>query len=224
MIQALIFDLDGVLVDTARFHYIAWKRVADIYEIPFDDERNEALKGVSRIDSLDKILAWGDIDLSAEEKMKLLVDKNKWYLDLVDQMQANDVLPGTYEFLNWAKQNGFKLALGSASKNARMITDKVGITSFFDAYIDGTIVTKTKPDPQTFALAADALNVPYENCIVIEDSQAGIQGALAANMLTIGIGSTENLPEAHVVYPSLKEIPTLQFNQLFTNQSSRLSV
>lgn len=218
MIQALIFDLDGVLVDTARFHSIAWKRVADIYDIPFDENRNETLKGISRIDSLDKILAWGDIQLTQEEKMKLLVDKNKWYLDLVAEMPENDVLPGTYQFLDWAKAAGYKIALGSVSKNARMITDKVGLTHYFDVYIDGTKVTKTKPDPQTFTLGADGLHVPYKNCVVFEDSRAGIEGATTAGMYTIGIGKKENLPQAQHVFESLDKIPTTHFNQLFSKQ------
>ncbi|MEI5985666.1 MULTISPECIES: beta-phosphoglucomutase [Sphingobacterium] len=185
--EAVIFDLDGVLVDTAVFHYQAWKRLADELGIPFDIEKNEALKGISRMDSLDKILAWGEVQKTDAEKQQLAERKNEWYLELLDTMKTGDVLPGTIALLSWLKDNHKKIALGSASKNAPAILEKTGIIEYFDAVIDGNSVSRSKPDPQVFLLGAEKLGADPANCVVFEDAQSGIEAAIAAGMQVVAV-------------------------------------
>lgn len=185
--EAVIFDLDGVLVDTAVFHYQAWKRLADELGIPFDIEKNEALKGISRMDSLDKILAWGEVQKTDAEKQQLAERKNEWYLELLDTMKTGDVLPGTIALLSWLKDNQKKIALGSASKNAPAILEKTGIMEYFDVVIDGNSVSRSKPDPQVFLLGAEKLDADPANCVVFEDAQSGIEAAIAAGMQVVAV-------------------------------------
>ncbi len=185
--EAVIFDLDGVLVDTAVFHYQAWKRLADGLGIPFDIEKNEALKGISRMDSLDKILAWGEVQKTDAEKQQLAERKNEWYLEFLDTMKTGDVLPGTIALLSWLKDNQKKIALGSASKNAPAILEKTGIMEYFDVVIDGNSVSRSKPDPQVFLLGAEKLGVNPANCVVFEDAQSGIEAAIAAGMEVVAV-------------------------------------
>jgi len=201
-----IFDLDGVLVDTAVFHFKAWKRLANGLGFDFTENQNEQLKGVSRVESLNKILAWGGIVKTEEEKRYLAEKKNAWYLEMVHQMTDEDVLTGVLAFLTKAKDQGKKIALGSASKNAPLILDKTGIGDFFDAVIDGNKVSASKPDPEVFLLAAQELGLAVRDCLVFEDAQAGIDAALAGDMQAIGIGSADDLKGAVTVVAGLHEL------------------
>lgn len=204
--QAFIFDLDGVLVDTATFHYRAWRQLANSLGFDFTVAQNEKLKGVSRMQSLDYILEWGKVEKSAEEKQALAEQKNNRYLEMVGTMNEDDVLPGTLDFLQAAKEQGKKIALGSASKNAPLILERTGIARYFDAVIDGNSVTKSKPDPEVFLKAAAALGVSPGESVVFEDAQAGIDAAIAAGMVAVGIGEASDLQGAVVVVPGLKAL------------------
>ena len=200
-IRACLFDLDGVLVDTAKFHYLAWKNLADRLGINFTLEDNERLKGVSRMDSLEILLDLGKITLSAEEKNKFAAEKNERYLNYVRQMTPDDILPGVKEFLRELKANGIRVGLGSASKNARLILERTNIASLFDVIIDGNLTAHAKPHPEVYALGAQQLEIPAEDCVVFEDAIAGIQSAHNAGMKCIGIGSPDILHEADLVFP-----------------------
>ncbi|MBO0951239.1 beta-phosphoglucomutase [Fibrella forsythiae] len=211
MIKAFLFDLDGVLVDTAVFHYQAWRRMANSLGFDFTHEFNETLKGVSRMDSLDRILALGGVTLTDERKLELAAQKNQWYLDLVNEMTPADILPGVNAFLAQIKQAGeqgqpIKIALGSVSKNAPLILDRVGLSHIFDAIIDGSKITHSKPDPEVFLKGAAELNVLPEECIVFEDAVAGIEAAKRGNMFALGIGSPDVLTQADLVVPSLEHL------------------
>ncbi|MFZ5939782.1 MAG: beta-phosphoglucomutase [Bacteroidota bacterium] len=198
-IKACIFDLDGVIVDTAKFHYIAWKELARELGFDFTEEDNEQLKGVSRTTSLEILLKIGGITLSEAEKERYAEEKNTRYLSWVRQMTPEDVLPGVLPFLMSLKDKGIAIALGSASKNAPLILERVGLSAFFDAVVDGTMVSKAKPDPQVFQTAAELLGTAPENCIVFEDARAGIEAAHRAGMKAVGVGSQQQLPEAKLV-------------------------
>lgn len=206
MIKAFLFDLDGVIVDTAVFHYKAWKRLANQLGFDIDEEFNETLKGISRMDSLDAILKHGGISLSQEEKEKYAKIKNDWYLELVNQMTDSDILPGVENFLKESKKLGIKIALGSASKNASLILEKTGILDLFDTIIDGNHVSKSKPDPEVFLKGAEVLEVESDDCMVFEDAFAGVQAAKAAKMLAVGIGNTKVLHNADIVIEGLFEM------------------
>jgi len=203
--KGFIFDLDGVLVDTAKYHFLAWKRLASELEIDFTEDDNERLKGVSRMASLDIILELGNKSLSEEEKMDLATRKNEWYVDYITKMDATEILPGALEFLKMLKEKGFKCALGSASKNAGLILKKTGMTEYFDTIVDGTHVSKAKPDPEVFTLGAKNMSLSYEECVVFEDSVAGLQAAKAAGMVAVGIGESSVLTEADMVVKDLSE-------------------
>ncbi|MFD2907094.1 beta-phosphoglucomutase [Sphingobacterium anhuiense] len=203
-IKGVIFDLDGVLVDTAVFHFQAWKRLAQELGSDFTEIENEQLKGVSRIASLEKILNWAGVDASESEKIEMAERKNRWYLDLVEQMKADEILPGSLELLHWLKKNGYQVALGSASKNAPLILEKTGMISFFDVLVDGNSVSLSKPNPEVFLKAARDLKLLPEVCLVFEDAQAGVDAARAAGMSVIGIGS--NLNGTDLSISSLEEV------------------
>lgn len=204
-IKACIFDLDGVVVDTAKFHFLAWRRLCR--EIGFDltEEENEGLKGISRAKSLDILLEKGGAEAGPEEREEMMARKNGWYLDYVNTMNAGDILPGVSDFLDKVKASGRKMALGSASKNAVPILRRIDLLKAFDAVIDGTKVTRGKPHPETFLLGAEALGAAPENCVVFEDAAAGIEGALAGGMYAVGVGSPQVLGKAHLVIPGFKE-------------------
>lgn len=208
MKKAFIFDLDGVIVDTAKYHFLAWKKLANSLEINFTEEQNELLKGVSRVRSLEKILSWGNIEISEDRFMELMAKKNNEYLSYVNAMDDSEILIGVPEILDFIKANDMPIALGSASKNARNILQKVRLCEIFDAIVDGTNVTKAKPDPEVFLNAANMLNTKPINCIVFEDSIAGIQAANIADMISIGIGDKEVLKEADFVFKDFTEIST----------------
>lgn len=194
--KAFIFDLDGVIVDTAKYHFLAWQKLAQELGIEFTPEHNEGLKGVSRVRSLDIILELGEIQASQEDKNKWLIQKNEDYLSYLVDIDESEILPGVLPVLHYLKDKKQLIALGSASKNARPILEKTGILPLFDAIVDGNDVSNAKPDPEVFIRAAQLLNAKNEDSIVFEDSVAGIQAANIANMISIGIGDSEILHEA----------------------------
>ena len=206
--KAFIFDLDGVIVDTAKYHFSAWQKIACELGIEFTPEHNEKLKGVSRIRSLDIILELGNIHASQEDKNKWLVQKNEDYLSYLVNMNFNEILPGVVPILQFLKDNNQGIALGSASKNARPILEKTGIISYFDAIVDGNDVTNAKPDPEVFLQAAKLLNISNENSIVFEDSVAGIQAANTAKMISVGIGEETVLHEAKYIFKDFTYMDT----------------
>ncbi len=194
--KAFIFDLDGVIVDTAKYHFLAWRKIAETLGIEFTPEHNEELKGVSRVRSLDIILKLGNIEASQENKNKWLKQKNEDYLSYIEDMDESEILPGVVPILEFIKEKNQLIALGSASKNARPILEKVKILHLFDAVVDGNDVTNAKPDPEVFLRAAKLLNATNENSMVFEDAVAGIQAANRANMTSVGIGNEKILCEA----------------------------
>lgn len=206
MKKAFIFDLDGVIVDTAKFHFLAWKNLAESLDISFTEEENEQLKGVSRVKSLEKILEWGNKTISEENFNTLMSDKNEEYLSYVDAMSKDDILPGVLDTLKYLKQNDYPVALGSASKNARRILDKVGLNSYFDHIVDGNEVSKAKPDPEVFLKGCQLLGVEPNQAIVFEDSRAGIEAANTAKMTSVGIGDEKVLDEADFNFSGFTEI------------------
>jgi len=193
MIKGFLFDLDGVIVDTAVFHFQAWRKLAQKLGGDFTHEQNEELKGVSRVDSLNKIIEWTGAEVSDAEFQELMVIKNDWYLELVQSLGPKDALPGALEFIQSAHDQGIRIALGSASKNAPMILDKLGLTKLFTAIIDGNNVVNGKPHPEVFLKGAESLGLAPEECIVFEDSIAGVQAAKSGGMACVGIGSPETL-------------------------------
>lgn len=205
---AFIFDLDGVIVDTAKYHFLAWRNLAESLGFEFTEEHNELLKGVSRVRSLEILLDIGKVELTDEEKQKFLVQKNTEYLGYVNEMTADEILPGINDLLDYLDTNNIKYALGSASKNAPLILEKVGLIDRFTAIVDGNDVSKAKPDPEVFLIGAQKLHMQPENCIVVEDAIAGVEAANAANMVSIGIGDAELLCEANYVLADTSEFTT----------------
>ncbi|MBO9675362.1 MAG: beta-phosphoglucomutase [Sphingobacteriaceae bacterium] len=205
-IKACLFDLDGVLVDTAVYHYKAWKRLANTMGFDFTEEQNEQLKGVSRVESLNKILAWGRIRKTDAEKEELAALKNGWYVDMITKMTPAEVLPGTVGFLTAIHKAGYKLALGSASKNSGIILEKTDLAHFFDKIVDGNMVTKSKPDPEVFLKGAELLGFKPDECVVFEDAVAGIEAAKRGGMKAIGIGEKSVLTEADKVVSGLDKL------------------
>lgn len=206
MKKAFIFDLDGVIVDTAKYHFLAWQKLAQELGIEFTPEHNEDLKGVSRVRSLDIILDLGNIQASQDEKDKWLYEKNELYLSYLVDMNQSQLLPGILHVLKFLKENNQYIALGSASKNARPILEKTDIIQYFDAIVDGNDVTNAKPDPEVFLRACQLVFVSPEDSIVFEDSVAGIQAANSARMKSIGIGDKEILHEAEYIFPDFTSI------------------
>ncbi|MNK14085.1 Beta-phosphoglucomutase [compost metagenome] len=202
-VKAVIFDLDGVLVDTAIYHFQAWHRLAEDLGYSFSIVDNEQLKGVSRIESLELILKWAGVEKSEAEKADLLVLKNQWYLELIEQLNPEHLLSGSLELLQKLQQKGIKIGLGSASKNAMGILEKTGIITYFDAMIDGNVVQLSKPNPEVFLKGAEVLEIAPAHCLVLEDAQAGIDAARAAGMQVIGVGLEEHLKGADLVVADL---------------------
>ncbi|WP_298754538.1 beta-phosphoglucomutase [uncultured Psychroserpens sp.] len=198
--KGFIFDLDGVIVDTAKYHFLAWKKLANSIGIDFSEVQNEQLKGVSRVRSLEKILEWGNTSLSQDEFMRLMGLKNDNYLSYINTMDDSEILPDVTETLNFLVEKKQGIALGSASKNARSILTKVNLLDKFQSVVDGNDVSKAKPNPEVFLIGAKLLNIEPENCIVFEDSVAGIQAANTAGMISIGIGENSVLHEADYVF------------------------
>ena len=205
-IKACLFDLDGVIVDTARYHFIAWREMADELGFVFTEKENELLKGVSRTRSLEILLELGKIDKTEAEKLQLAERKNQRYLEHVNQMTEAEILPGVTRFLDDLRSNGILIALGSASKNAPLILERIHLREKFDAIVDGNSVSKAKPDPEVFLKGAGLLKVKPNECLVFEDAQAGIDAALNGGMSVIGIGSSENLSYADHIISGFKKL------------------
>ena len=205
-IKACIFDLDGVIVDTAIYHYQAWKRLANELGFDFTEHDNEQLKGVSRTRSLEIILQIGGLTKTEAEREELANRKNTWYVDMINQMQPDEILPGAREFVQACRDAGIKTALGSASKNSMTILEKINMVDLFDAIIDGNKVSMAKPDPEVFLKGAEALGVPPSACVVFEDAIAGVEAAINAGMKVVGIGSPSVLKGANLVVNGLNEM------------------
>ena len=187
MIKAVIFDLDGVIVSTGDCHYRAWKKMADEEGIYFDREINNRLRGVSRMTSLDIVLERADKEYSESEKLALAERKNNYYKELICELTPNDILPGAMETLEKLKENGIKIAIGSSSKNTPIILKQIGLDNFFDAVSDGNNITHSKPDPEVFLKAAEMLKIAPEDCMIVEDADAGIEAGKRAGMKTLSV-------------------------------------
>ncbi|MFY7671738.1 beta-phosphoglucomutase [Tenacibaculum sp. MEBiC06402] len=216
--RGFIFDLDGVIVDTAKYHFLAWKKLANDLGIDFTEHQNEQLKGVSRVKSLEKILDWGGISLSEDAFQDQMNKKNTDYLSYIETMKEDEILVDVPKVLTFLKNEQQPIALGSASKNARKILKKVALYESFDSIVDGTNVSKAKPDPEVFLIAAKELEMKPEKCVVFEDSIAGVQAANRANMISIGIGEPEVLSEADFVFKDFSEISIEFLTQLINKQ------
>lgn len=206
IMKACIFDLDGVIVDTAKYHFLAWKKLADQLGVNFTYADNERLKGVSRMESLETILKSGNITLGEQEKEELAAKKNNWFVEYLDNMSANETLPGVVSFLDDLDNNHIRKAIGSASKNAVLALRKIGLEDRFDLIIDGTMVSRAKPDPEVFLKAATGLGLAPGQCLVFEDAHAGIQAAHNGKMKCVGVGNPDILGEADVVIDSFSNI------------------
>lgn len=202
-IKALIFDLDGVIVTTEHNHFIAWKRTAESLGIKFEEEHNELLKGVGRVDSLKKILELGSKTIASEEFDALLISKNELYVDSIQELNQTDLLPGVLALLIEAKAKGIKLAIGSSSKNANFILKLLNIDHFFDVVIDGNGVEYPKPHPEVFLNGAEALGLAPAECIVFEDAESGIIAAIAGGFHAFAVGN-----------PNIAEMADTYFNDL----------
>lgn len=196
MINAVIFDLDGVIIDTAHYHYIAWKRLASEFNINLTIDQNELLKGVSRIRSLEIILHLGNVQLSESEKEKLANKKNAWFIEYIESIRPEEIFPGVIALIQSLRDRGIKVGLASSSKNAPRVIELLKIGNLFDAMVDGTMIAHTKPHPEIFLLAASHLNTKPSECLVFEDAEAGVEAALAAGMKCVGVGSPSQLHKA----------------------------
>lgn len=215
-----IFDLDGVIVDTAKYHYLAWHKLAKELGFEFTKEQNELFKGVSRKRCLEILLDIGNITATQEQFDTWMVEKNVDYLAYIEKMDASEILPDVPRVLEYLKKNNVPIALGSASKNARPILEKVDLLPYFDSIVDGNSVTKAKPDPEVFLIAASNLGVTASSCVVFEDAVAGIQAANAANMISIGIGEDTILNEANYNFKDFTEISD-EFLELLLNKNHK---
>ncbi|OUS03599.1 beta-phosphoglucomutase [Flavobacteriales bacterium 33_180_T64] len=219
--KGFIFDLDGVIVDTAKYHFLAWKKLAHSIGVDFTEEQNEQLKGVSRVRSLEKILEWGNKTLSEDEFMKLMGLKNDDYLSFINNMGTSEILPDVTKTLDYLVEKKQAIALGSASKNATPILRKVELLDRFAAIVDGNDVSKAKPDPEVFLIGAKLLNINPEDCIVFEDSVAGVQAANAAHMIAIGIGEAHVLHEADYVFKDFTEMSQAFLEDLISGKINK---
>ena len=214
MKKGFIFDLDGVIVDTAKYHYLAWKNLANSLGFEFTEEQNELFKGVSRVRSLDILLELGNYTAGQEQKDGWLIQKNEEYLTYIEGMDASEILSDVPRVLDFLLEKQQGVVLGSASKNARPILKRVDLFYKFHDIVDGNDVTAAKPDPEVFLIGAEKLQIDPENCIVFEDSIAGVKAANAAGMISIGIGKKEVLHEANYVFLDFTEISTSFLEQL----------
>lgn len=215
MIKAVIFDLDGVIVDTAHYHYLAWKRLAKELGFDLTLEQNELLKGVSRMRSLEIILDLGGIKLSEAEKERIANKKNGWFVEYVNEMKPEEIFPGVKELLKSIRSKGLKVGLASSSKNAHAVVNLLNIENEFDAIVDGTMIIHSKPDPEIFLLAASKLGVVPAECVVFEDAEAGVEAALAAGMKCVGVGSPEQLGKANLVVAKTADFKLQTLNSEF---------
>lgn len=214
--KAFIFDLDGVIVDTAKYHYKAWKELANNLGFDFTEEQNELLKGVSRARSLEILLDIGGVTLPDDEKVKIMQEKNEHYLTFITQMGQDEILEGMHDVLLYLKEHDIPFSLGSASKNARLILKQLELIDLFDAIVDGNDVSKAKPDPEVFLIASEKLGVKPANCIVVEDAIAGVEAATNAGMTSVGIGDADTLKEASMVFASTAGLTIDVINKLIS--------
>lgn len=216
MLKAVIFDLDGVIVDTAKFHYLAWKRLAhEKFSYNFTEEKNELFKGVNRIRCMEILNELSGAALSEADIINYADIKNEWYKEYVSGMTPDDVLPGALDFIRECKSNGLLISIASASKNTPLVLNRTNLMGLFDAVIDGNCVTKAKPDPEVFLAAAEKCNALPEECIVFEDAQAGIDGAKSAGMKCVGIGDEKILSGADKYVPGLYAVTVDKIKVLF---------
>ncbi len=200
MIKACIFDLDGVIVDTAHYHFLAWQRLAQELGYALTLEDNERLKGVSRMQSLDIILQLAGKSFPAAEKEAMATRKNEWFVEYIEELKPEEIFPGVKHLITSLRAKEIKIALASSSKNAKRVVELLNIKTLFDALVDGTMIEHTKPDPEIFLLAAQKLGVAPAHCIVVEDAEAGVEAALRAGMKCVGVGKAEQLGKAnHVI-------------------------
>lgn len=216
MKKGFVFDLDGVITDTAKFHYIAWKELGHELGIEIDLQFNEQLKGISRMDSLERILVHGgrENDFTAEQKEALAAKKNQHYVTLLQKLTPEDLLPGVKDFLDQAQALGIPCAIASASKNAPFILEKLGVIDEFDAIVDPATLTKGKPDPEIFVKACELIHVAPGDAIGFEDAQAGIQGIKAAGMYAVGVSTGEALDGADKIITHFTEITAKELSEL----------
>ena len=212
MYKGWIFDLDGVITDTAEYHYQAWKALADREGIPFSHKQNEALRGVSRADSLRLLLQGREVDQS--KFLEMMEWKNNHYVSLLEKMSPANVFPGVRELLLELGKNGVRIALGSSSKNALRVLELLDLSSAFDAVVDGNSVASAKPAPDVFLKAAELLKLNPRDCVVVEDAESGVEAALCGGFCVVGIGPVERVGKAHIQYPQPEEISILEVNQL----------
>ncbi len=221
--KGFIFDLDGVIVDTAKYHYLAWKHLADQLGIPFTEEDNERFKGVSRRRCLEILLELGDMEVPEAQFDAWLQEKNEDYLQYISQMDSSEILPDVPRVLDYLRERNIPMALGSASKNARAILEKVELTSYFKTIVDGTEVAKAKPDPEVFLIAAKRLGISPSHCVVLEDALAGIEAANTAGMYSIGIGDAKVLFEADRVFGDFTQIEPDYLDELLKLKTKPLN-
>ncbi len=215
-IKGCIFNLDGVIIDTAKHHYIAWRRLANQLGFDFSAEQHEELRGLSRMGSLEKILEWGDMYMTEAEKLHWADVKNNWYVELISNLKPADLLPGALLFLRQVREAGVKVALSSASRSARQVLRNTHLESYFDVIIDGHSTRKVKPDPESFLLAAQALSLLPSECLVFEDAALGVWAGIAGGFTVVGIGRPQYLANAHLVIPGFEN---LTLNDLLTQLS-----
>jgi beta-phosphoglucomutase len=218
VIKGCIFDLDGVIVDTAHYHYLAWKRLANELGHDLTEKENELLKGVSRMRSLDIILEQAGVSLNQEHKEILAAKKNVWFNDYVQQMQPDEIFPGVKSLIREMRSHGIKVGLASSSRNAKTVIRRLKIQEEFDAIVDGTMITHTKPDPEIFLKTAKQMGVDPAHTIVFEDAEAGVAAARAAGMKCIGIGSRETLHKANMVFSKTSDVSLSTLFQLETTR------
>jgi beta-phosphoglucomutase len=196
-VEAVIFDLDGVVVSTDEYHYQGWKKLADDEGISFSREDNERCRGVSRMGSLEVVLEKATCSYSLEEKEEMATRKNNYYVEMLQNISPDDILPGAMEFIRALQKRGIKTAIGSSSRNAPVILERIGLSETFDAVADGNDIRRSKPDPEVFLLAAEKLGIAPERCWVVEDANAGVEAAVAAGMKCLAVGSAAGCPGAH---------------------------
>lgn len=204
--QAAIFDLDGVIVDTAKYHYLAWKRLANQLGFDFTEKDNERLKGVSRMRSLEILLEIGGLQADEANRQAMAEQKNTWYVEYIGRMQASEILPGVVDYIGFIQQKGVKTALASASMNAPLILERLRIAPLFDVVVNSAEVLNPKPDPEIFTRAAESLGISPENCVVFEDAEAGVEAARRAGMGSVGVGRPEVLKEADMVIAGFPQL------------------
>ena len=213
-ISGCIFDMDGVIVDSAKHHFTAWKILSDELSIPFTLDDNKLLKGLSRIDSLEKILSLGLLELDSNTKLRLMEKKNSIYLDLVSSIDEQDILPGVHDLILELKREGVGVCLGSSSRNATVILKNLNLFKIFDGVVDGNHITLSKPDPEVFFKASEILGISPSECVVFEDAASGVEAALSGGFFVLGIGDSSELSRAHSVVSDLSGMSLKKLNQI----------